>query len=338
MRRLLAGLAIAASVMGAAAAEIPYQLAYQARLPGDGGWDYVSFDAGRKLVFIGRPNGVLVAAAADGALVGRIGSEQGNHGAVPADDIDRVFTAESDASAIGMYALSTLQRLQTIKLATEPDALLYDAKRKWLVVMSRQGRSLIVIDALQGTVLRTIDMGSAVEAAAIDDAGRLFVDLPERDEVARVDLLGRVTARWPTAPCLKPSSLALDRATHRLFVGGRNKVMALVDADQGRVLATAPIGGLTDSLVFDAARHVAISANGEGFASVVPELSPSTLGPTATLPTARAARTMAEDPATGRLFLVAADIASIEPLQPGQPYPVVRYVPGTFRLLTYAPR
>lgn len=337
MRRLLAGIAAVAFLSGAALAEAPYRLQYQAKLPGDGGWDYVSFDPGRGLVFVGRPGGVLAAAAVDGALVGRIGSDRGNHGAAPADGIDRVFTSESDASAIGVYALSTLRRLQTIKLASEPDALLYDAARKWLVVMSRRGNGVIVVDALQGQVLRTIAMGSPVEAAAIDDSGQLFVDLPERNEVARVDLAGTITARWPTAPCQDPSSLALDRITHRLFVGCRNKLLAFLDAESGAVLATAPIGGGSDTMVFDANRHMAISANGEGFVSVAPELSASRIGPTATLPTAMAARTMAEDPATGRLFLVTADIASIDPLQPGQRYPVTHYVPSTFRLLAYAP-
>ncbi len=338
MRHVLAALAIAACASAAMAAEAPYRLAYRANLPGDGGWDYVSFDAGRKLVFVGRPGGVLVVAAADGALLGRIGSEQGNHGAAPADDIDRVFTAEGDDAAIGVYSLSTLRRLQTIKLASEPDALLYDPARKWLLVMSREGRDVIVIDAPQARVLRTIDLGSAVEAAALDDAGQLWVYRPARAAGARGDLRGQGTARWPTAPCRTPSSLALDRVTHRLCVGGRNKVMALVDADRGTVLASAPIGGLTDSLVFDATRHLAVSANGEGFASVVPEASASSLGPVATLPTARAARTMAQDPASGTLFTVAADIASVEPLRPGQPYPVVHYVPDTFRLMAYAPR
>ena len=337
MKRLLAGVAVAALVAGAAPNEAPYRLEYQAKLPGDGGWDYVSFDPGRELVFIGRPDGVLAAAAGDGALVGRIGSDHGNHGAAAADDLDRVFTSESGAAAVGVYALSTLRRLATVKLASEPDALLYDAARKWLVVMSRKGSSLTVLDARQGRVLRTIAMGSAVEAAAIDDHGQLFVDLPQRNEVARVDLAGAVTARWPTGPCQDPSSLALDHATHRLFVGCRNKLLAFLDAGTGTVLATAPIGGGSDSMAFDANRHVAISANGEGFVSVVPELSASSLGATATLATAPAARTMAADPATGRLFLVTADIASVEPLRPGQRYPVTHYAPGTFRLMAYQP-
>ena len=103
------------------------------------------------------------------------------------------------------------------------------------------------------------------------------------------------------------------------------------------MLATAPIGGGSDSMAFDAARHVAVSANGEGFASVVPEQSASRLGPVATLPTAPAARTMALDPASGRLFLVTADIASVDPLLPGHRYPVTHYVPGTFRLMAYTP-
>ena len=350
MRRPLAGVAVAVlfgcapfhqgtpQLIGLAPSDATYRLEYQAELPGDGGWDYVSFDPGRSLVFIGRPDGVQVAAADDGTLIARIGSGRGNHGAAPADDIDRVFTSESGASAIGVYALSTLRRLATIKLASEPDALLYDAARKRLLVMSREGSSVIVIDVRLGRVTRAIAMGSPVEAAAVDERGQVFVDLPERNEVARIDLAGAVTARWPTKPCQDPSSLALDRATHRLFVGCRNKLLAFLNADDGAVLATAPIGGGTDSMVFDAARNVAISANGEGFVSVVPELSGSQLGPAARLPTAPAARTMAADPATGRLFLATADIASVEPLKPGQRYPVTHYVPGTFRLLTYRKR
>ena len=337
LRRLAALLATLVAFHPAWAQPAPYRLEYEAKLPGDGGWDYVSFDPGRNLVLVGRPGGVLVASAADGALVGRVGSERGNHGAAPADDLDRVFTSESTASAVGVYELSSLRRLRTIPLATEPDALLYDPARRRLLVMSRRGHSVVVIDAARAEVVRTIPMGGPVEAAAIDEAGTLFVDLPEQNEVARVDLAGVVTARWPVAPCEDPSSLALDHATRRLFVGCRNRLVALLDADSGRVLDTAPIGSGSDSMAFDAVRHVALSSNGEGFLSVVPERSDGGLGAPLTLPTAPAARTMAEDPATGRLFLVTADVAGVDPPTPGQERPTVRYVPGTFRLLAYRP-
>ena len=154
--------------------------------------------------------------------------------------------------------------------------------------------------------------------------------------MARVDLVaGAVTARWPTAPCQDPSSLALDRATHRLFVGCRNKLLAFLDADSGTIVATAPIGGGSDSMVFDAVRQVALSANGAGSVSVVPEMSAAQLGNTAAFGTAPGARTMAADPTTGRVFLVTADVASVEPLQPGQRFPVTHYKPGSFRLMTY---
>jgi len=339
MRALTTILAAAmALIAGPVCAQVAsYRLAFEARLPGDNGWDYVSFDARRKLVFIGRPDGVLAVDADNGKLVGRIGSNQGNHGAEAADDLNRVFTSESGASSIGVYDLSTLRRLGTVKLEVQPDALLYDAPRKWLVVMSRQGGSLTVIDAPTHRVLRTIPMGGPVEAAAIDENGQLFVDLPSSGEVARVDLAGGVTARWAVAPCQDPSSLSLDRATHRLFVGCRNKLMAFVDAESGAVLSTVPIGAGTDSMVFDANRRMAISSNGEGTISLVPERSSAQLGPPTTVVTAKAARTMAEDPVSGRLFLVTADIASVDPLRPGQERPTVHYAPGTFRLLVYGP-
>ena len=314
-----------------------YRLIFEARLPGDNGWDYVSFDSKRKLVFIGRPDGVLAVGADSGQLIARIGSNQGNHGAVTSDDLDRVFTSESNASSIGVYDLSTLQRLATVKLQSEPDALLYDAPRKWLVVMSRKGGSLTVIDAQTYRVLRTIPLGGPVEAAAMDENGQLFVDLPNSGEVARVDLVGGVTARWSVAPCQDPSSLAIDRAAHRLFVGCRNKLIALVNSDSGAVLSAAPIGAGTDSMVFNTVRRTAISSNGDGTMSLVPERSPAQLGPPTTVVTARGARTMAEDPVSGRLFLVTADIGSVDPQLPGQERPTVHYVPGTFRILVYSP-
>jgi hypothetical protein len=90
-------------------------------------------------------------------------------------------------------------------------------------------------------------------------------------------------------------------------------------------------------MVFDAVRRTAISSNGDGTMSLVAERSPAQLGQPTTIVTAKAARTMAEDPVSGRLFLVTADIGSVDPQLPGQERPTFHYVSETFRILVYGP-
>jgi len=60
----------------------------------------------------------------------------------------------------------------------------------------------------------------------------------------------------------------------RLFSGCDNKMMAVMDADSGKVVASPAIGEGVDANGFDPATQLAFASNGEGTLTVVHEDSP----------------------------------------------------------------
>jgi DNA-binding beta-propeller fold protein YncE len=142
-----------------------------------------------------------------------------------------------------------------------------------------------------------------------------------------------VTRRWSLAPCTEPTGLAIDREHHRLFSGCHSKIMAISDANAGKMIATVPIGEGVDDDAFDPATGLAFASNGDGTITVVHEDSPTSFHPVASVPTSRGARTMALDPRTHRIYTVTADFGTTPAPTSAQPHPRPRVVPGSFRLL-----
>ena len=58
--------------------------------------------------------------------------------------------------------------------------------------------------------------------------------------------------------------MAIDRANGRLFVGCGNKMMAVVDATSGKVVATVPIGDGVDANAFDPATGLGVQLQRRG--------------------------------------------------------------------------
>src|SRR5690242_14586941 len=144
-----------------------------------------------------------------------------------------------------------------------------------------------------------------------------------------------VENRRPLAPCEEPSGVAMDIAHARLFVGCHNKMMAVVDAHSGKVIATPPIGDHVDSNRFDPGTQLAFSSNGEGTLTVVHEDTPTKFSVLENVPTQKGARTMEIDAKTHNVFLVTADAVPVPPT-PDNPHPRPKITPGTFRLLVFS--
>jgi DNA-binding beta-propeller fold protein YncE len=205
--------------------------------------------------------------------------------------------------------------------------------------MSGRG-TVSVIDPRKDAAVTTINAGSSLEYAAVDGAGKLYVNGASTQEIVRIDTAtNTVTARWPVAACQRPHGLAIDVAHHRLFASCVNSVLTVVNTDTGNVVATVPIGQGTDAAAFDPVRGRMFSSNGrDGTITVIQEKDPDTYVPLGTVATAVSARTMGLDPSTGSLYVVAADIAkttapAADNGRPARP----SYVPGSTKLLILDP-
>jgi DNA-binding beta-propeller fold protein YncE len=195
-----------------------------------------------------------------------------------------------------------------------------------------------VIDPKTQAVIATIDAGAPLEAGVVDGKGKLFVDGEAKHEIVAIDTAtNTITAHFAMPGCVSPHGIAVDAESRRVFATCANKVMVVVNAEDGTNIATLPIGGYNDGAAFDPVRKRALSANGDGTLTVVEEKDADHFAVAATVATVPSARTIAIDPASGRVFLPAADVAKIEPASTPGGRPYVTFAPGSLRLLVFAP-
>jgi DNA-binding beta-propeller fold protein YncE/mono/diheme cytochrome c family protein len=317
------------------AAPTQYQVRQKYVLGGDGGWDYLTFDPAGKRLFISRGTHVMVVDPYKGSVVGDIPDTPGVHGIALAQDLGKGFTSNGRENSVTVFDLKTLKQTDKIKIDGEnPDAILYDSSSKRVFTFNGRSKNATVIDAANGKVVATIPLDGKPEFGVADGKGGVFVNIEDKSELTSIDAKkATVIKTWPLAPCEEPSGLAMDQKHRRLFAGCSNKMMAVVDADSGKVLATPAIGEGVDANAFDADQQLAFSSNGrDGNLTVVHEDSPGKFSVVENAPTEKFARTMALDTTNHDVYLVTAEIEEAPPAKEGE-RPRRSMKPGTFTLL-----
>lgn len=319
-----------------APAESGYHLIKKAVLGGEGGWDYLTVDGAGRRVYISRGTRVMVVNADTYEVVGEIPSTEGVHGIAIAEDLGRGFTSNGRANTVTIFDLKTLKTIGEAKTGQNPDAIIYDPASHRVFTFNGRSSDSTAIEGATGNVAGTVALGGRPEFATADGSGKVFVNLEDKSSVAVIDSRAlTVKATWPLAPCEEPSGMAIDRAHHRLFSGCHNKMMAVVDADNGHVVATPAIGQGVDANGFDPEMGVAFSSNGDGTLTVVREDSPEKFSVVDNVTTQRGARTMALDPKTHNVFLVTAEFGPPPAATASQQRPRPTLVPNSFTLLVF---
>lgn len=322
-------------VADAAPAELPLTILHRIPIGGEGGWDLLAADGAAHRLYLSHGNRVVVVDTRADSAVGEIPDTPGVHGIALAPGLSRGFTSNGRDSSVTIFDTRTLATIAVVKVpARNPDAIGFDPATRRVFVMNGGSANVTALDAASGEVVGTVAVGGKPELAVSDGAGRMFVNLEDSSAVAVLDARAlRVVARWPLAPGEEPTGLAIDVAHHRLFAACGNKTLVVLDARDGHVVATVPIGGGVDGDAFDARRGLVYTSNGEGTLSVIHEDSPDRYRVVQTLATDRGARTIALDDVTGTVWLPTADFGPPPAPTPERPHPRPSLVPGSFRVL-----
>ncbi|MFL5350693.1 MAG: YncE family protein [Hyalangium sp.] len=271
----------------------------------EGGWDYLTVDSQARHVYLSHGSHVLVVDADSGKQIGDIPNTPGVHGVALAPELGKGFISDGRAGDVTIFELESRKVLGTVKAGENPDAILFDPASKRVFVFNGRSHDATVIDAATHAIAGTLALGGKPEFAVTDGQGQVFVNLEDKAELLALDPKKlAITHRWPLAPCEEPTGLALDAAHRRLFAGCSNKLMAVVDANTGKLITTLPIGAGVDGTAFDADRQLAFSSNGEGTLTVIHEDSPEKFSVVATVKTEPGARTLALDPKSHHIYLV----------------------------------
>lgn len=313
-----------------------YHVTTTVDLPG-GFWDYLGIDVPAHRLYVSAGTQEDVINTRNNKLVGTIEGLKGTHGVGISDRDGHGFTSNGGSNSSTEFDLKTLKVIKEIPLPIQrPDGIIYDPASDRIFYFNHDSQAAAV-DAKTGEVVGTVQLPSrAAEFAAADGRGHVFDNLEDSSQEIEIDSHTlKITHTWPLAPCQGPSGLAMDAAHHRLFVGCHNKLMAILNSDDGTVVATVPIGTGVDATRFDPGTQLAFSSNGEGTITVMHEDSPDKYTLVGNIPTERGARTMEVDPDSHTLYTVTAKFKPLPPQPAGAPRQFRRpeMVPGSFHLI-----
>jgi YVTN family beta-propeller protein len=298
-------------------------------------WDYVVYDPDSRRVYVAHGDRITVVNGDSGAVIGAIaGMPGGSHGVAVVHATGKGYTDDGKAGEVIAFDLQTLKPVKRIKAESDADGIVLDPPSGHIFVIDGDSGKLTVIDPPTDAVVATIDVGGGLEFGDTDGNGKFYVDGAEKNEIVRVDTAtNKVDAHWAMPTCVRPHGLAIDREHHRLFASCTNKVMVVMNADNGAVIATLPIGVGTDFASFDPQDRIAYSSNRDGTLSAVAEKSPDNFVSLPPIQTQIGARTMAIDPKSGRIYLATAELTVNKTAAPEDFRNRYSVKPGSVRLL-----
>ena len=321
----------------------PYSVIKTAKVGGEGAFDYVYADVTGRKLYIPRRSTPAVVNVFDLDSLAPIGTIP-NAAARGAAVDPKSGHAFASSKPVVMWDAKTLAVLKTIDVQGNPDGIMFDAFNGRTYIFSHAQPNATVINAADGTVLGTIDLGGQPEQAVSDGKGRIYVDLEDKGQIAVVDAKTMtVTTHYDLGPKGgAPAGLAFDVKNGILFAACAEPTgsMVILNASDGKILATLPTGAGTDGAVFNPATMEAFSSNRDGTLTVVKENSPTSFVVEQNVATKPGAKTLTLDSKTNHILLITADYeaspppaAGATPPPAGGRGPARVMVPGSFSIL-----
>lgn len=300
-------------------------------------FDYITVDASARRVYLSHGTEVMVVDADTNAVIGTVPGLKLAHGTLLLKERGRGFISDGGSDRVVMFDLNNLKTAGEIKTGGNPDCIMYDSASKHVFTFNGRSKDATVIDPATATVLATVPMGGRAEFAAADGKGMIYDNIEDTNEVVALDSRTlKIKDRWPLAPAGTPTAMAMDVEHRRLFIGGRNKVLAIMNADNGKILQTFPITNGVDANIYDPNSGLLYISTREAI-HIFHEDTPDKFTEVETVKTEFGAKTMGLDSRTHRLFLDTADFGPPPAATKEEPNPEAARVPipGTFRLMIY---
>jgi DNA-binding beta-propeller fold protein YncE len=340
-------LLITAAFITALAAATSYHSIKKIPIPGDYGWDYLTADSEARRLYISHDKEVIVLDLDSNAILGKI---PGNdvHGIAVVKELGRGFISATDPGSVTVFDLKTFVVIGKVTVGEDPNAIFYDRKTQHIFTIDRGSKRVSAIDPKTLKVTGAIEnLGGRTEHAVSDDDGHIFLNMQDRGTMLKIDSVAmKVTDTWQLAPCKLPSSMDMDRAHNRVFVGCRAYTdhpgigaMAIVDATNGHVVTVQPIGPGVDATEFNPANGLVYFSSGgdgtpsSGTMSVFHQDTPDKYSLVQIAKTQTGARTMALDQKTGRAYLSVSDFGPTPPAGNDGKRSRPKMLPGTFSVL-----
>lgn len=308
----VAGIGLLAANVFGEGSDAPYKVLDTTQVMGNGGIDYVYADNDGRRVYVPRGNQTYVFDLDSHKLIGSITNISG-HGVAVNTPSHHGF---SSSNPVGMFDTETMQKIKSIQTEGRPDGILLEPLTQRVYVFSHSAPSITVIDPKDGSIAGTIDVGGAMEQAQSDGQGKLYVDAEDEKKIAVVDVKAmKVITKYDLPDSAgEPGGLGLDVKNHILFaMCQRPNVCVVLNADDGKVLATLPIGNGTDGGGFNPNTMEAWSSQRDGTLSIIKENSPTSFAVEQTVTTKSGCKTSSLDTKNNRIVLICTERAPQAP-------------------------
>ena len=300
-------------------------------LPGEGRGDYLLADPKANRLYVTHSSVVHVLDLTTLKPVAQVSGLTAAHG-VALDAKGRGYVTDGNSNSVLQFDPATGRVLKRIPVGKKPDSILFDPASSKIMAFDGASEDVSVIDPVAGSVVTTIKLPNAPEYSQTDGRGRVYVNLEEGNAIAVIDTRKMTLDHLiPLAGCDGPAPLGFDRANRRLFSGCGNNVMVITNVDSGKIVASVPIGGDPDGIVYDAGTRRIFVANRDGGWTIVKQKSANSYKVEQTLKIDEYAKTVALDPVTHRVFSSTADLVW-PPAESGKKH-LPNAKSGTFRLI-----
>lgn len=304
-----------------------YRLTDSFHIASSGGWDYIAVNKNK--LYVSHSTQVNILNKENGDSLGVIPNTTGVHGIAFDNELNKGYISDGRLNNVTVFDLTTNKILTQISTGLNPDAIFYEDYSKKIITCNGRSNSLSIIDPVTDRVIDTIALNGKPETAVSDGAGKVFVNIENKSSISEIDIKNfKLENTWSIAPGESPSGLSIDRKTKRLFAGCDNKMLIVLNAENGSVISTPAIGDGCDGTAFDPALNYVYSSNGEGTLTVIKEVSKDKYEVVENVPTKRGARTLVVDHETHNVYLPTADF---KPLENGERRPSM--IPGSFQVL-----
>lgn len=311
----------------------PYGVIDTWKIGGTGGWDYLTADPTNHLLYVTHGTQLEVIDTATGKVVNSITGFKGLHGVALDSSGKFGYISDGGSNAVVVFDRSTFAKVTSIAAGMNPDGILFEPATQTVWAFNGRSSDATVIDAATQKVVATIKLSGKPEFPQADGNGTVFVNIETKNSIVRLDAKTLAqTAEWPLKGCESPSGMAMDTEHRRLYSVCDGKVMTAMDADSGKMLKLIPIGDGPDAAGYDAKNQLAFSSNGDGTLTVV-NTKNDAFDVVQTLATQKSGRTMSFDTATGRIYVVAAEMGPRPAATAENPRPRPPVVPGSFTVL-----
>jgi len=305
-----------------------FKLVKSFKIVSAGGWDYIAVAFNK--IYVSHGTQVNILDEKTGDSLGYIPHTDGVHGIAFIQSMNKGYTSNGRLNNITVFDLKSNQTLKQIPVGQNPDAIMYEPFSKKIITCNGRSNDLSIVDPLTEQVVATIPLEGKPETAVTDGMGKIYVNIENKNAISAIDITNnKVISTWSIAPGESPTGLAIDVKTRRLFAGC-DKLLVVVDADNGAIVDKITIADGCDGVAFDNGLKYIFASCGEGKLSVIHEISGKEFKLIDNVPTKRSARTLAVDELLHEVFLPAADMENA----PAGQRP--KMIPGTFQILVVA--